>query len=96
SRAAVDALRRRLDGEVRQASVTELPFDDEAFDAAVLGEVLEHVEDDRGALAAALRRLAAEEETTGRIAAAGHAVYRKQASEDVLGRRWRGILEGLM
>ena len=48
------------------------------------------------ALAAALRRLAAEEETTGRIAAAGHSVYRKQASEDVLGRRWRRILEGLV
>jgi SAM-dependent methyltransferase len=55
SDAAVDVLRRRLDGEVRQASVTELPFDDEAFDAAILGEVLEHVEDDRGALAEVAR-----------------------------------------
>ena len=30
--------------------MTSLPFEDESFDAAVLGEVLEHVEDDRGAL----------------------------------------------
>lgn len=40
---------------VQQASVTSLPFDDETFDGAVCGEVLEHVlpEDggDRGAVA---------------------------------------------
>ena len=50
SAAAVDVLSRRLSGEVRQADVTRLPFEDGAFDGAVLGEVLEHVEDDRGAL----------------------------------------------
>ena len=50
SSAAVDVLRRRVSGEVAQADVTALPFADAAFDAAVLGEVLEHVEDDRGAL----------------------------------------------
>ena len=42
---------------------------------------------------ALLRRLAAEPETAKRIAQAGHAVYRERASEEVLGRRWREILE---
>jgi SAM-dependent methyltransferase len=36
--------------EVLEADLTALPFEPESFDAAVLGEVLEHVEDDRGAL----------------------------------------------
>ena len=50
SAAAVEVLRARLSGPVAQASVTDLPFADDSFDGAVLGEVLEHVEDDRGAL----------------------------------------------
>ncbi len=50
STAAVDILRARRSGPVAQASVTDLPFADGSFDGAVLGEVLEHVEDDRGAL----------------------------------------------
>jgi SAM-dependent methyltransferase len=50
SPAAVAVLRERLPGRVLKADVTALPFEDESFDAAVLGEVLEHVEDDRGAL----------------------------------------------
>jgi ubiquinone/menaquinone biosynthesis C-methylase UbiE len=50
SSAAVEVLRERVTGEVARADVTALPFADAAFDAAVLGEVLEHVEDDRGAL----------------------------------------------
>jgi glycosyltransferase involved in cell wall biosynthesis len=48
---------------------------------------------DAGALAEALRRLAAEPKLARRLGAAGHAVYRERASEEVLGRRWRGILE---
>ena len=50
SHAAVELLRGRLSGPVADASITNLPFDDESFDGAVLGEVLEHIDDDRGAL----------------------------------------------
>jgi SAM-dependent methyltransferase len=57
SRAAVQVLRGRLSGLVTEASITDLPFGDESFDGAVLGEVLEHVEDDRGALAEVARVL---------------------------------------
>jgi SAM-dependent methyltransferase len=57
SEAAVAVLRAQLAGPVVEASVTNLPFDDESFDGAVLGEVLEHVEDDRGALAEVARVL---------------------------------------
>jgi SAM-dependent methyltransferase len=36
--------------EVLEADLASLPFRPETFDSAVLGEVLEHIEDDRGAL----------------------------------------------
>jgi SAM-dependent methyltransferase len=54
SPAAVAVLEARVGGQVAKADVTDLPFGDETFDAAVLGEVLEHVPDD----AAALREVA--------------------------------------
>jgi ubiquinone/menaquinone biosynthesis C-methylase UbiE len=57
SPAAVEVLRSRLPGEVAQADVTALPFADATFDAAVLGEVLEHVEDDHSALTEVARVL---------------------------------------
>jgi SAM-dependent methyltransferase len=57
SPAAVAVLRERLAGEVRQADVTALPFPDASFDGAVLGEVLEHVEEDASALAEVRRVL---------------------------------------
>jgi glycosyltransferase involved in cell wall biosynthesis len=51
---------------------------------------------DPAALADALRRLAADPELAQRIGAAGHAVYRERAGEDVLGKRWRSLIEGLL
>jgi SAM-dependent methyltransferase len=57
SEAAVEILRTRLSGPVAEASITDLPLGDETFDGAVLGEVLEHVEDDRCALAELARVL---------------------------------------
>ena len=57
SPAAVEVLRERVSGEALAADVTSLPFADQTFDAAVLGEVLEHVEDDRAALAEIARVL---------------------------------------
>lgn len=57
SPAAVDVLRGRVPGEVAQADVTDLPFADASFDAAVLAEVLEHVEEDGAALTEVARVL---------------------------------------
>ena len=48
---------------------------------------------DPEALAAALRRVLTEPEFAHRLADSGHAVYRDQASEDVLGARWRSLIE---
>jgi glycosyltransferase involved in cell wall biosynthesis len=48
---------------------------------------------DPEALADALRRLTAAPAFPGRLADGGHAVYRKHASEDVLGARWRALIE---
>ncbi len=51
---------------------------------------------DAKALAHAVRRLAADSELSRRIAAAGRAAYERQASETVLGARWRAIIERLV
>ena len=48
---------------------------------------------DPTALAAALRRLAADPGLASRIGAGGRAAYEALASEDVLGRRWRELIE---
>jgi glycosyltransferase involved in cell wall biosynthesis len=50
---------------------------------------------DSDALAAALRRAAGDDTLLTRIAEGGLRAYREHASEDVLGRRWRTLLEGL-
>ena len=51
---------------------------------------------DPTALAAALRRLAGDRELADALAAGGLRAYRNRASEDVLGRRWRMLIEGLL
>ena len=43
---AVEFMRARVRGPVLAAAAEALPFEDISFDGAVLGEVLEHVEDD--------------------------------------------------
>jgi SAM-dependent methyltransferase len=54
---AVQLLRTRAPGPTVEADLTSLPFDDASFDGVVLGEVLEHVEDDRRGLAEVARVL---------------------------------------
>jgi len=51
---------------------------------------------DADALAAAVRRLAADRSFAARIGAGGLAAYRAQASEEVLGARWRALIERLV
>jgi glycosyltransferase involved in cell wall biosynthesis len=51
---------------------------------------------DPQALAAALRRLAADEELQRRLSIGGLAAYREHASEDVLGLRWRELVASLL
>jgi SAM-dependent methyltransferase len=48
--AAAELLRARVRGPVLEGAVEDLPFEDASFDAAVLGEVLEHVGDDLAGL----------------------------------------------
>jgi glycosyltransferase involved in cell wall biosynthesis len=51
---------------------------------------------DPEALAVAVERLAGDAELAARLAAGGHDAFRRHASENVLGRRWRGLLEQLL
>jgi glycosyltransferase involved in cell wall biosynthesis len=51
---------------------------------------------DPAALAAAIRRLAADEDLARRVGAAGRALYERRAGEAVLGVRWRTLIEGLL
>jgi len=51
---------------------------------------------DAEALAAAVRRLAEDPGLARRVAGAGLAVYRARASEQVLGERWRGLIESVV
>jgi glycosyltransferase involved in cell wall biosynthesis len=48
---------------------------------------------DAVALTEALRRVAGDPEIAQRLSAGGRAAYKAHASEDVLGRRWRALLE---
>ncbi len=58
SDASADLARERHVGEVLEGSVMEMPFPAERFDLAVCLDVIEHLEDDRGALRE-LRRVVA-------------------------------------
>jgi SAM-dependent methyltransferase len=55
--AALEVLRTRVAGPVERADATSLPFPASSFDGVILGEVLEHVEDDGAALLEAARVL---------------------------------------
>ena len=46
---------RRTNIHAHQGSVTQLPFSDDTFDFVLFSEVMEHIEDDRGALAQIVR-----------------------------------------
>jgi glycosyltransferase involved in cell wall biosynthesis len=48
---------------------------------------------DSHALAAAVRRLASDPQLSHRLSVGGGAAFREHAGEDVLGRRWRAVLE---
>jgi glycosyltransferase involved in cell wall biosynthesis len=50
---------------------------------------------DAGALAAAMRRVAADGQLAKHLSVGGRAVYEARASEEVLGERWRTLLEDL-
>jgi glycosyltransferase involved in cell wall biosynthesis len=51
---------------------------------------------DAEALAAALRRLARDDDLARHLSEGGLAAYRERASEEVLGARWRALLESLL
>lgn len=57
SRAACEVLAGRVRGPVIRADVLALPFEDSSFDSVVLGEVIEHVDDDVTALKESCRVL---------------------------------------
>jgi ubiquinone/menaquinone biosynthesis C-methylase UbiE len=54
---ALEVLHARVSGAVARADATSLPFASASFDALVLAEVLEHLQDDKAALADAARVL---------------------------------------
>lgn len=54
---ALSVLRARVSGAVARADANSLPFASASFDALILAEVLEHLEDDEAALAEAARAL---------------------------------------
>jgi glycosyltransferase involved in cell wall biosynthesis len=51
---------------------------------------------DPAALAAAMRRVASDPELARRLGSGGRAVYEERASEEVLGARWRSLIEELL
>jgi glycosyltransferase involved in cell wall biosynthesis len=51
---------------------------------------------DPAAVAGAVRQIASDQALARRLAGAGRETYEARASEEVLGARWRGLLEGLL
>jgi glycosyltransferase involved in cell wall biosynthesis len=51
---------------------------------------------DAPALAAAVRRIAGDPDLARRLSTGGRAAYEREASEAVLGKRWRGLIEALI
>jgi glycosyltransferase involved in cell wall biosynthesis len=51
---------------------------------------------DPAALAGAVRQIASDRALAQRLGAAGRETYEARASEEVLGTRWRWLLEGLL
>ena len=91
---------RVIPNKAFQALATATPLI--TADTSGARELLEHERDallvpagNPGALAAAVRRLAADDALRDRIGSAGRSTYETRASEEVLGRRWRGLLEGI-
>jgi glycosyltransferase involved in cell wall biosynthesis len=91
---------RVIPNKAYQALATETPLI--TADTPASRELLEHDRDallvppgDPVALAAAVRRLAADGPLRDRIAARGRTTYETHATEDVLGHRWRSLLEQL-
>ena len=92
---------RVIPNKAFQALATQTPLI--TADTPAARELLEDGRDallvppaDPEALALAVRRLASDPVLGAEIAARGHATYAKNASEDVLGRRWRDLIERLI
>ena len=65
-----------------------------AFQALATGAPL--ITGDPAALAGAIRRVAADPELARNLGEGGRRTYEEQASEEVLGARWRGLLETML
>jgi glycosyltransferase involved in cell wall biosynthesis len=92
---------RVIPNKAFQALATGTPL--VTADTPAARELVEHERDallvpagSPGALAAAVRRLAGDGALRNRIGSAGRSTYETRASEEVLGRRWRTLLEELI
>ncbi len=96
-----DKAARVIPNKVFHALATASPLI--TADTPAARELLEHGRDallvppgDPEALAAAVRQLATDPDLRGEIAARARETYAAHASEEVLGRRWRSLLENLL
>lgn len=96
-----DKAARVIPNKAFQALATATPLI--TADTPAARELLEHERDallvppgNPAALAAAVRRLAVDGDLRNQIGSAGRSTYENQASEEVLGRRWRTLLERLV